>query len=546
MADKPTTSDKPTTFAREATGLVRSVGPLNGLVYAIANTGYLYGLFLFVTLFPQLGTGQDLLEAAAISIIPVTAFTGIYYYFSLVAPRTGGDYVWLSRWLHPMLGFISSVMGLAFTEFIFIGLTGLTIQTTGFSVMFATIGSILNNQGMVNMAPAFSSQFGILVGGTIVIWGLGAVVMLGMKWYLRAQTFFYAIIFLIMAILIGIFLTTTPTSFASSFNTYSAPYANTSNYYQGIINTASSNGWVAPTSSWSNVLLLIPFLGLPVVAFNTLSYIGGEFKNSRRSWIVGLFGGSYSLLIWITVAVTLAYHAFGFQFLSALGFLFYADPSALVLPAIPYVNYLAAIAVSGIPIVVVILSLAVLQQLFYQPAATLTTSRAIFAYSFDRLVPERLSKVSSRFRSPIYAVLVVLSFSEVMLIFFSVPFTATYAFLAGNVASLVAFIAPGALLGITAIIFPYRFKSLYDSSPIKKSFAGIPRITWAGLITTVFFLVGVFLFLTNSTYGANSTPDLEAALSSLVGVIVIYLVARAYRNKQGIPLQAIYSEIPPE
>ena len=51
--------------------------------------------------------------------IPVTTFLGllivlmvgfVYWMLSTSMPRTGGDYVWVSRILHPFVGFLESSM----------------------------------------------------------------------------------------------------------------------------------------------------------------------------------------------------------------------------------------------------------------------------------------------------------------------------------------------------------------------------------------------------------------------------------------------------
>jgi amino acid transporter len=539
-------SIKPKVFTRDATGLIRSIGPWSGLIYAIANTGYLYSLFFDASLFPSFSTATDLVYAALISLIPIFCYTTVYYYFTAMAPRTGGDYVWVSRWLHPLVGFVSTAIGICFLEFLFVGLTGLTIETTGFSIMFSTIGSILHNSYLVSIAPSMNSQPAILLLGSIVIWGLGALVILGTRFYFKAQLVFYVIVFAIMALLLGIFVTTNPTTFATNFNVYAAANgANTTNYYGQVVSSAQTAGWSLPSPSWANVALLIPFF-LPVVAFNTLSYVGGEFKSSRKNWAIGLYGGAFSLITWLSIAILGSYHAFGYQFMSAISYLIYNKPTALVLPSIPYVNYLAAIAVPGIPIAVVLLSLAVLQQMYYQPAATFTTSRALFAFAFDRVIPERFARVSSRFNSPIYAVVLVLALSEVMLIFFALPFSATYAFLFNNEASLLGLMFPGILLGITAIIFPFRHRATYESSPIRASLAGVPRLTLVGIITTAFFIFGVYMFLTNALYGANGPYALGVTITVIVGSIAIYLISYFIRRHQGVPVQLVFSEIPPE
>jgi amino acid transporter len=537
---------KPTVFAREATGLVRSISPYSAVVFCIANTGYLFFLFFAITVAPGLGTETDLLGGAILATIATIFITFVWYYFVLIAPRTGGDYVWLTRWLHPLIGFISTVVGVVFVEMLYIGLTGVTIQSTGLSIALATMGSLLHNQGMLAMASSITSQTNILFLGTLEIWIPALFVLLGTRLYFKAQNAVYLFVFLIMAVLFGIMATTTPSQFAPLFNSYAQGIgSNSTNYYQQIIDSAKGAGWAPPTSSVMNMFLIMPLL-IPTVAFTLLSYVGGEVKNTRKTWAIGLFGGSLSFSLFTALGILLAYHAFGFEFLSALYYNLYVNPSALIFPALPYLNYLAAIAVGGSPVLIVLLALSFVQSIWYQPAATMVTSRAFFAFSFDRLAPEKLSSVDNRWRSPIYAVILTLIGSELMLFFFVLPFTASYAYLFVGVALLIAFLTPYWLLGLTAVIFPFRFKSIYEASAAKASIAGLPNMVWAGLGTLIFTTISIYLLLTQSAYGANSPAGLELVGGAIIVSIVLFFIARAWRSRQGLDLKYVYGEIPPE
>jgi amino acid transporter len=291
--------------------------------------------------------------------------------------------------------------------------------------------------------------------------------------------------------------------------------------------------------------LLVPLL-IPTVGFGLVSYIGGEIKNTKKTWAISLFGGSISFIAFTVAGLILAYHAFGFNFMSAVGYLLYNNPSAITLPATPYVSYLASISEAALPILVLIINFAVLQQMIYAPVATFATSRALFAFSFDRILPDKISQVSSRWNSPTYAVLLTLIAGEIMLFFFVLPFTSTYVYTFTAVAVLLGIAFPYLFLGLVGIIFPFRFRQLYESSPIKGKIAGLPKITWAGIITFIFMALSIFSLLTNSTYGANTRPELELSAGAIVAAVIIYAIVSAIRNRQGMPLSRVFAEIPPE
>jgi hypothetical protein len=100
-----------------------------------------------------------------------------------------------------------------------------------------------------------------------------------------------------------------------------------------------------------------------------------------------------------------------------------------------------------------------------------------------------------------------------------------------------------------ATILPWWKPEVYRNSPIARyEVAGIPVISIAGAITTLFLLWTIYLWLTDSLYGigVGNTQSI-VWLGALYGVaVVVYVVARLYRRQQGVNLDAIHAEIPAE
>jgi hypothetical protein len=105
---------------------------------------------------------------------------------------------------------------------------------------------------------------------------------------------------------------------------------------------------------------------------------------------------------------------------------------------------------------------------------------------------------------------------------------------------------------VAAIILPWRRKDLYEASPIANyKVAGIPTITLVAIVTGLFLLFMLYEWSFNSTnlYGTalQSTPNsVYYFLATYVVAIVIYVVARVVRQRQGIDLTRIHHEIPVE
>ena len=109
MTDK-TNSSTPTprgTFVRDATGLTRQLGAKDAVMFNLLNMGipwtFLY-LFFAALLFP--GVNLPLTVLLGFPLVVVTALT--YYFLTSIMPRTGGDFVWVGRIIHPSIGFMNN------------------------------------------------------------------------------------------------------------------------------------------------------------------------------------------------------------------------------------------------------------------------------------------------------------------------------------------------------------------------------------------------------------------------------------------------------
>lgn len=108
-AKAPAAPKKGSMFVRNATGLVRELTAFDAfnLVFAaiLIPVGISQALNFGAAAFP----GANVALAFVLGGILLLGFGGVYVYFTLAMPRSGGDYVWVSRALHPFLGFVVNV-----------------------------------------------------------------------------------------------------------------------------------------------------------------------------------------------------------------------------------------------------------------------------------------------------------------------------------------------------------------------------------------------------------------------------------------------------
>ena len=98
----------PDVFLRKASGLVRDVSPKDVLFFNMGGINVGLGLS-FVTLsvaafYPGASMGLALLIPLAFCIVE----TLVYLFFTVIMPRSGGEYLFISRGLHPSVGFALS------------------------------------------------------------------------------------------------------------------------------------------------------------------------------------------------------------------------------------------------------------------------------------------------------------------------------------------------------------------------------------------------------------------------------------------------------
>ena len=105
-------------FVRQSTGLVREASAIDAAIFnavfsAPVGATLAWGVFFALAAFP----GSDLVTATLIAFvlnIPVLIMMSL---LAASMPRTGGDYVWVSRILSPPLAVVSN-FGAAFSALI--------------------------------------------------------------------------------------------------------------------------------------------------------------------------------------------------------------------------------------------------------------------------------------------------------------------------------------------------------------------------------------------------------------------------------------------
>jgi APA family basic amino acid/polyamine antiporter len=521
----------PTIFAREATGLVKSLTALDLFNVAFGQVMPAVGIVFIVSFAAYAYTGSNMFYGFLLGI-PIIGFGPalLYALLSAAMPRSGGDYVYNSRAINPAIGFMSNFV---FTVVVlgFIGTAATLFPSEFFNVFLSTVGQVTNNSYLVSSSSWFATQTGEAVTGTVMVVGIGLLTMYGRSVWKFMKVLF--VLVMIGTVVNIVFLAITPHS--AFLNAFNSKYPGE---YNTVISTAESQGWVPGFTAGATVLSLV-YVMASFTGFNFSVYSGGEARKASRSLPISVIG---SLIVGGLLFAFWAYgiyHVFGYNFYSAANYLYTAGKP---LPFIPLVNYLFTLIPQN-PLVEILGALAFgLAWLWLVPTDFIPIIRNMFAWSFDRVAPEKLSYVSEKTHTPIYATLFTIIVGELLTLFFiytsvSVAFANTEILL--NIAFFVTSIA--------GILFPFRVKDVFEQAPsfVKAKFMGFPVISIVGIYSA---FIEAFLI-----YAGFANPLIGGAPASYpiaVGIVVlgfaIYYIAKWYRLRQGIDLTLVYKVLPPE
>jgi amino acid transporter len=544
-------------FVRKATGMVRSWSVFDAFIYAFFSINFVtLGFYAFSQMYYF---GGGMIPALIISAIFLIFEVIVYASLIAVMPRSGGDYVWMTRIFGGGIGFILAITGWWFTLWLWTPVYGDMLRQV-------VIVPLLGAFGMQSQAVWFAGTgTPLFISSLLALAFVSVVIMLGMKTYARIQKFsFYAGV-VGLAIVIILLLTGTPEAFKAGLESNAAAYFGTQ---PGIVDATAAAGVAAGAAtpltggSFYLIMLTLPWL----VFFNLWPNWGATLYGEVRG--ATDYKRNFSGMAWALGAVTVLGIVFFLAVAKTIGWDFYMQANGAwwnyywgyttevpPLPVWPNPAMLAAFLTNNRLVQIVVLVLMSFWWFGWAGTLFLSSTRVVFAAAFDRLLPEKVAELNSN-GTPVNAMLlmvvpaVIVSYMYAYNVggFISVTLAATQA---------IAIMYFGT--SIAAIILPYKKKELYEASPIAKmKVAGIPLITVAGVIFGSFLLFllvewffdpwlntegvppglyGISLANTNSVIFLLVTYGLSAA---------IYYGFKSFRKKSGIDMDKVQAEIPVE
>lgn len=529
-----------TYFARKSSGLVREFGTVDTLLIASAAVFALTYAILQFPWYYGFNPGASLPLALLITAVPFVLLMVIYWAMGVIMPRTGNDYVWVARIIHPSVGFAWSFLYM-FSVFATAYVGGTAAYASGISTALTVWGFLYNSQGLVSLGNALSTPMGGFGLSILITVCFAVLAIVGAR---AVRTFLYvawALAVIGLFVIWGIVGSTNPVAFAAKWDSVLGTYST----YEGLVKLATQSGWSPPTITLAASLASAPFAALFLLGGNFANVVAGEVKNVKRAIPIALLLSLViGIVIWsVTAQLTLS--SFGENWMYALGYLWDNAPSAYsnVMPIAPtYPMMVSLIAYPNQAMVFLVLFTILAGSLTAPFVYFWIPSRYFFAWAFDRIIPTKMADVSPRFRTPHVSIVTITVLS--VLIFALYWFTSwPTAETIGTFLWAFCFVVPG----IATMIFPYRKKDLLDAAPgwVRAKIAGVPVISILGLLTTLsFFYIG-YLALINPLIVVPTLAGGAIALGIIVGCFIVYYASVSYHKKHGLDIELAFKEIPP-
>jgi len=532
----PITMSEEKVFIRKTSGLVRSFGTIDAFWFNFYAMNPLLGaVFAFMFSAAVFPNGHPVV-GLILATIGTIFMASVYAYLTSAMPRSGGDYIFTSRILHPALGFSAT---LHFNFWVWTWLALNAYLTITFLVKF------LDSIGLSGASAVTADSTLLFVAGLVYIVLSGVIIISGLKNYIRIQ-FVCAVLGLISAIVIVLDLFAKSGTFVTGFNQYAQPFTNNPDSYNYFIRTAKDLGFSGFTGfdtieTVGVMAVMWLFMCVPMAS----NVFAGEIKNASQIRVNMLSMGLAGLIAGLLAAAAIGgiMMTYGWEFFTSISWIALNHPEVWTLArSAEYTSLYYAIESS--PAILALVMLGMFTAAFVLvPMDVIWFTRYTFAWSFDRVLPAKLADVHSRLRSPVKAIILNIVLGIIWWYLFL--YTGIFSILA---ASLVGTMISPLLTSIAGILFPYRNKRVYDASPIKRSFGGIPAITVVGVLSTIYLLVMIsYYFSFPALMGLAVSPVVGSIIVAIfVGCIAYYYVVRAYRlRKESIDINWAFREVPP-
>jgi amino acid transporter len=566
-------------YYRASSGLVREFSALDTFIF---NTlGYSLGLVLASAptflggLYPQASVYVVLTLGVVLAL-----FNGLTYgLFAAAMPRSGGDYVYITRALSPSLGFAAN-WGFSWSQFLGLGVYTAGCVTDALVPGLTTLGSVTGSRSLVEAGSGLNREVWVWGTGTVLLLVVLLISVAGMGVLKRFLNVFFVVALAGTLCMLGVLWGASREDFVREFDRFMAANANLPDAYQAVIRMGEAKGLQTgqPTDFLSAVLAL-PVGYWVFIGFTYSVYVGGEVKEPQKSQTRAILAALLTGYVLYMVIMGRYYAVVGRDFNNAVA-LIKDDPNS-PLGAGTSMNFMAGLLTKNVLLNALISLSTFLWYFLLLFVMAALCVRNLSAWSIDHLMPAGLGRpwkgtwvripdwipIGGKFdyganekegdKVPppdvkhVWVGQGVFVAATVSVVVLAEAFLALHAFFKLAFINYIALFSVCFLItGVAAVAFPYRRPAFFAAAPglVRRRVAGVPLIVIAGVGNIVLFAIVLYSSLTNP-----GVSGVQGALPTVLLVVIygsgfaIFYLANALGRRAGRPdLRELYGQIPPE
>jgi amino acid transporter len=527
----------PKLFVRQSSGLVRAANTYDAAVFNLMYGSMGIVIAWIVGFIPGFYPGASPYWSIVLCLLIGLPINLIYGMFATIMPRAGGDYVFISRGLHPAVGFMANA---GYSLFLMTWMAAAGSYFTGEAVgsTLRIIAMYTGNMGLVEVANWFWTPWGMFLSSSVllVLFAMIFIYGQGVRTYVAIQRWTFILAMAGVAAIMLTVLSKGEAGIRAGFDSYVLALGGVSD---GSAVAAGATGYEAAGFSWRQTMLSMSWTLFLLSFCNASAYFAGEIRTGRRVHLLSMpFTGIVGAVVML-IAVSVSHGTMG-DFFAVIN---NVDPAALGLGVIPSYAEVAAASAGNIVLALLCAWGYGLWFLIWIPMDYVIESRNVFAWALDGVVPEALARVDERTGSPVNATLFIMVVGILMAALWS--FSQAITMITGILGLEICL----ALTGIAGILFPYRRPDLFESSPVNWRLGGVPVMSIAGALAAAAALFFAYIVSIDGNSGVayESNPTaFWVSLAVFPALLAVYYISSAMQKSRGIDLSLVAKELPPD
>jgi amino acid transporter len=534
-AEAPAASAGPSPFVRQSSGLVKTGTPFRTAAMVIFNNGLGVFMAFFYLTNPGVFPRTNLVLALIIAGILATTFNTAFGLLAGAYARSGGEYLYCSRTLNPLLGFIAGTasfwLGIFFTCFVpYLAFQqAIAPALKAYAAQTGAHWALSSGNWIAAPWHSFWITTAFMAGFTVLM-------SFGLNAYWKLQRIVIVLGGTAMLLVIGVMLFSSHADFVNGVNHYGA-VTGFKNGYAATIAAAAANH-LPHGKTLGDTLGMLP---IALTTFVLAGYMGGELRTPRKTQLFTTLGGSLFFYMILIIIAVLIEKTVSFHFNTSAAYLSAQHPGSYGFNQSPIYTWYAFVLTKS-PVLLLLMGIGLATMgLSNGPQQIIWGSRILFAWSLDRIVPAPVAWVWERTASPVIAIVITVICGEIVLWLY-VKGTLTY------FAPIIIFAIDYILVSICAILIPFvkKTKTFWERSGNNYKLGKVPVITILGVVSLFYWIYVLVRGMQVDLLGANTTSNIELSLG-VIGVGIIYFgIVWWYRKREGMDLSRTYAQLPPD